>query len=374
MLEDTIEECEIMKELLRKRIKEMTAIVGVSGHEWDVARYIKGELDGHVDSIEVRPNGVLIASKKGTKPGPRIMVSAHMDEVGYIVKSISPTGFLFFDKIGGATEACIPGRRVLVKGDKGVVPGIFGVRSGHLLTAEEMARPQTVSQSYVDICVNSREEAESLGISTGAQIVIDSPCQEMLDTDYLSTRAADCRILCAIIVETMKKLMTDEIRGEVFAVFSTLEETTVNGIASAVNYLNPDYGVFLDTIPSSDVPDCDFTKELPISLNQGPVIVVSQQYAPGLKYAVSHPKLIQAVRKSGKDTDTKYQEFAFNGAGYVTDAVGAVNAGNGMAVITMSVPRRYSHSPVEVFNMNDVVDTQKIIEDFLRKDVDLTMV
>lgn len=109
-----------MKERLRSRVAELTSIIGVSGHEWDVAKYIFDAIKDDVDTIEQLPNGIIVATKKGAHPGPRVMVSAHMDEVGYEVKSVSPQGYLYFDQIGGATIACLPGRRVLVKGEKGV--------------------------------------------------------------------------------------------------------------------------------------------------------------------------------------------------------------------------------------------------------------
>ena len=134
-----------MKERIRKRLKEMTSIVGVSGYEWDVARYIKKELEGYVDSIEVMKNGMLIASKKGNKPGSKVLITAHMDEVGYVVKSISQDGFIYFSKVGIASEATIPGRKVWIKGDKGLVPGVIGTRSAHMLTPEEAAKPQAPS-------------------------------------------------------------------------------------------------------------------------------------------------------------------------------------------------------------------------------------
>ena len=156
------------------------------------------------------------------------MVSAHMDEVGYEVKSVSPQGYLYFDQIGGATIACLPGRRVLVKGEKGVVKGVVGIRAGHLLTPEQIAK------AHVDICVGSREEAEALGIHAGAQIVPDSPLESIgPDGDYICTRAADCRALCAVIIETLKELKAEDIHGEVVAAFNIIEETTVKGIAAA---------------------------------------------------------------------------------------------------------------------------------------------
>ena len=201
-----------MKERLRSRVAELTSIIGVSGHEWDVAKYIFDAIKDDVDTIEQLPNGIIVATKKGAHPGPRVMVSAHMDEVGYEVKSVSPQGYLYFDQIGGATIACLPGRRVLVKGEKGVVKGVVGIRAGHLLTPEQIAKAQTVTQSYVDICVGSREEAEALGIHAGAQIVPDSPLESIgPDGDYICTRAADCRALCAVIIETLKELKAEDI-------------------------------------------------------------------------------------------------------------------------------------------------------------------
>lgn len=359
-----------MKERLRSRVAELTSIIGVSGHEWDVAKYIFDAIKDDVDTAEQLPNGTIIATKKGAHPGPSVMVSAHMDEVGYEVKSVSPQGFLYFDQIGGATIACLPGRRVLVKGEKGVVKGVVGIRAGHLLTPEQIAKAQTVTQSYVDICVGSREEAEALGIHAGAQIVPEAPLESIgPDGDFVCTRAADCRALCAVIIETLKELKAEDIHGEIVAVFNILEETTVKGISGATNKYPCEYGLFLDTIPCGDVPDVDFGKELPVALKKGPVLLHSQLFMGlGLR-AGSHPKLVEAVRNAAEKTGANHQEFAFNGAGYVTDAVGAVLTG--MAVVTLALPRRYSHSPVELFHMNDICDTQKTVEEFLKNEVDL---
>ena len=160
----------------------------------------------------------------------------------------------------------------------------------------------------------------------------------------------------------------------VCAVFNILEETTIKAIAAPVARYKPLYGLFLDTIPCGDVPDCDFEKELPVGLKRGPVILRSQMMSASFLRAGSHPKLVAALQEAAAKTGAKHQEFAFNGAGYITDAVGGVYGGEGMAVVTMALPRRFSHSPVEVFHMNDICDTQKIVERFLKTEVDLTMV
>lgn len=362
-----------MKERLRKRIKEITSLIGISGHEWFVAEYIYNALKDHVDTIEVRPNGAVIATKKGKLPGCRRIITAHMDEVGYAVKSVSPAGFLFFGKVGSPTEACLPGRRVLVRGTKGVVEGVIGTRAGHLLTADQKAKPQTVGQSYVDICVSSAEEAAALGIGPGAQIVPYSPCEELNGTDYMVTRAADCRVLCAIVIETMINLDRERIQGEVCAVFNVLEEATVAACAAAVSYLKPIYGMFLDTIPCGDVPDCDFAKELPVALNQGPVVVLEQYLTGEHDYVVSNPKLVDAIREISQDEGIPHQEVMMISARYITDAVKCSYAGEGMATVTFACPRRYSHSPTEVFHLEDTVRMQKIVERFIEKSIDINM-
>jgi len=363
-----------MKELLRKRIKEMTGLIGVSGQEWDVARYIKRELIEYVDDIKVLNNGIVIAHIKGEKTGPKIMVTAHMDEVGFMIKSIDSKGFLFFDRLGGATEACIPGRKVLVKGTKGVIPGVIGVRAGHLLTPEERSKPQTVQQSYIDICVSSKAEAEALGICVGSQAVPDSPCTEMHDPDYLITRAADCRALCAVIVETFKKLSKKDISGDIYGVFNILEETSTNAIGAAVNCIKPEYGLYLDTIPCGDVPDCNFEKELPVALKEGPVIILQHNSINTNLCVGSHPALIDALREISLAKNIKHQEIALNGAGYATDAVTGISAGEGMAVAVLACPRRYSHSPSEIIHLDDIAATQALVEEFLKNPVDINII
>ena len=360
-----------MKEALKQRIADLTALVGISGYEWDVSKYIAEVLRPCTDAVELRPNGALLVKKTGRLPGGRRMITAHMDEVGFEVKTISPGGFLFFDKVGKPTEGCIPGRRVLVRGRKGVIPGVIGVRAGHMLTPEQMSRPQTVAQSYVDIGAASSAQANEWGVFTGAQIVPDTPLSTLRDPDVICSRALDCRALCAVLVEVLQGLEADTLEGEVWAVFNVMEESTLASIPAAVQHIRPDYGIFLDTIPCGDVPDCSFAKELPVSLNGGPVLVLSQQLPSGRLRAVNHPALDQAVRRAAGEAGVRLQEFAFNSGGFATDAVTAGSAGEGIATVTLALPRRYSHSPVEVMHMDTAVEMEELVARLLRKDVDL---
>lgn len=360
-----------MKAALKERIAQLTALVGISGYEWDVAKCIAEVLRPCADSVELRPNGALVVKKAGRLPGRRRMITAHMDEVGFEVKTVSPGGFLFFDKVGKPTEGCIPGRKVLVKGRKGIVPGVIGVRAGHMLTPEQMSRPQTVAQSYVDIGAASLAQANEWGVFTGAQIVPDTPLSALRDPDVICSRALDCRALCAVLTEVLRNLDAEELHGEIWAVFNVMEESTLSYIPAAVQHIRPDYGIFLDTIPCGDVPDCSFAKELPVSLNGGPVLVLSQQLPSGRLRAVNHPALDRAVRRAAEEGGIRLQEFAFNSGGFATDAVAAGAAGEGMATVTLALPRRYSHSPVEVMHMDTAVEMEQLVARLLREDIDL---
>ena len=362
-----------MKERLYNRISELTSIIGVSGDEWDVAHYVHDALKPYVDDMKVLNNGTVIAIKKGSTPGQKKILTGHMDEVGYRVKRIDNNGFAYFDAIGSPTTACLPGRRMLIKGRKGTVSGVVGVRAAHLLTEEQKKKAQTVTESYLDLCVSDKKEAEELGVYVGASIVPESPCTRMpQNPDYVVTRAADCRVLLAVIIETMIDLKPEDIKGEVAAVFTILEESTVKAIATPANYYQPDYGMFLDTIPCGDVPDVDIN-ELPVGLGKGPVLIQSQTLAAAHLHNTSHPKLMEAVETIAQSECIQVQPVAFNGAGYSTDAVGAMLSGTGMVTVTLACPRRYSHSPVEIFNLNDVVMTQQIVSAFAKLDVDLKM-
>ena len=352
-------------------LDELSNLVGISGREWEVARYIKQSLTGYVDSIEVMPTGSLIVRKKGVHPGPKAMYCAHMDEVGYVVKRVTEDGFLIFDRIGFVAESCLPGRRVLVQGSKGVVNGVVGIRPNHLQTDGTV---QNAQNSYVDLGVSSREDVEAMGVGLGSQIVPESTLTQLNGTGYYLTRAADDRACCAILIKALQTIRPEDIHGEVCVVFNVMEETALKGTCAAVNRLCPDYGVFLDTIPSGDVPDVNFENELPIATKKGPVIVLEQAGVASDYHAVSHPRLVDAAIQSCHELGIDYQQIVINNATYLTDAVTAQNCGNGIAIISMVLPRRYAHSPNEMFHISDAMKLQRLVEHYMTLNIDLTFI
>ena len=359
-----------MKELLRERITDMTGRIAVSGYEWELAAYIAGELKDYADELRITPNGNLIVTVKGKNPGPDVLYGVHMDEVGYVIKSIDDNGFLYFGKIGGSSDNIIPGRKVIIKTDKGEIPGVIGIRSTHMLSEEEAKRGQSISTSYVDICAKDRKQAMEWGVKSGCQMVIDSACTPMKNTDYIVTKAADCRALCAILFELIRHIDIERLHGNHYFVFTAMEEVTTAALHSVVGVVNPEYCYILDTIPTGDVPDIRDIDN-PLKLGEGPVAVLLQHNPRFHNYAVSHPALVRAVNSAAKDIGINIQEFAFTGAFYSTDAAGVINAGSGNAVMSISLPRRYSHSPTEVINLNDCCDMYRLVEKLIYTPVDV---
>lgn len=361
-----------MKEDLRKLITTLTGMIGVSGYEWEVANYIAKELKPYADEIQLRPNGNLIVTVKGEKPGPKVLYGAHMDEVGYVIKSIDEDGFLYFGKVGGSSENILPGRKVLIQTEKELIPGVIGTRSTHMLTEDEAKKMQSVKTSYVDICAESKKQAMEWGVTTGCQMVIESPCTALANPDYMTGKAADCRALCAILTDAVKRIDKSELCGTHYFVFTAMEEVTTAGIKAAVTYLSPDYCYIFDTVPCGDVPDIR-PIDNPLKLGGGAALMLAQHNSRYTNYAIAHPKLLAAARQAAKENEIPVQEFAFVGAFYSNDGAGAINAGIGNAVLSIALTRRYSHSPTEVFCLNDCVAIEKLVLALAKKPVDVNM-
>lgn len=348
-----------MKECLKNDLKEMTQLIAVSGSEQEMVIYVKSRLEKVCDSLEVTPLGNVIARKKGYKEGPTVFLTAHMDEIGFSVQNITPDGFILFEKVGGFSDQIVPARKVWIQGRSGRLPGVFGMRPTHLSNDNALSRA-----TYIDIGAESREEAESLGVYIGAKIVFQSDFIEMANPDIVCVKSIDNRISCAVLLNLMENLKKEEICGKVVAVFSTLEETTIAGTVSMYNYINPDFAIVLDTVPAGDVPDVNTAIELPVSLGKGPVMIVSEGLLSGSGlYTCIHPGIRKLLYRAGDETGIKLQELSLCGKYYVTEEGQAYRCGTkGIPVTTLAIPRRYSHTPSEVADINDAVQTYEILK------------
>lgn len=351
------------KTTLKALLKELVAINAGAGHEQYIIGDILRHVEGYADELTVDPIGNVYATRKGNTKGPSLMVIAHMDEIGLIVKNILPSGFILREKVGGVPDNMLLGRKVYI-GAKNI-PGVIGTKPGHLQSAEEASRVRSAAQCYVDVGASSREQVEGLGIAIGDQIIWHSDYMELANPDLIATKAVDDRVGCAVLIELLRLLKDGNFGGTLHAVFSVREEMGLFGAPVAGQNLQPDYAVVLDTIPAGDTPDVDTARDLPIYLGKGPAFPM----ASGVGYtfaSIVHPAVADIIEKHAAALKIHLQKMTLGSAAYATDADKLAYAGRGIPTATLAIPRRYSHSPVELLNINDALDVLDILHAAVR--------
>lgn len=331
----------MFKERFFQELKELAALPGSSGREHQVVKRL-AELLEPLATVEIDHMGNLYAVLEGNKPGPTVLVSAHSDEIGCMVSAIDNKGFLRMERTGGMMDALLVGRKVNVNGHFGVV----GVKAGHLQTASEKTKVLPIGDMYVDVGASSIEEVLQMGIQIGDSITYISDLDRFTNGDLICGKAIDNRSCCVLLVELFKAFQDKNFSGTLVGVITVQEEVGLRGAQIAGYKIDPDYAIILDTIACADTPDGN---TYPIAIGKGPVLpLLSGGGARGnlmapqmkdliLKYAGKHGVPIQLSVMPNGTTDLS--------------AVHLVKEGILGAAITF--PRRYSHSPIEMADLND---------------------
>jgi endoglucanase len=314
---------------------------GISGSEKEITNIMKAELSKSCESVSVDVMGNVIARKGSGKK--KIMLAAHMDEIGLMVKYISKEGFLNFIKIGGIDDRILVGQRVIVKAKKGDVKGIIGLKPPHLMKEEEKKQAVKYEELFIDIGATSREDA--LKRVSVSDAVIFEPNAGVLNGDLCYGKAVDNRVGCYILLKIMERFKGG---AEVYGVATVQEEVGLKGARTSSFSICPDFALALDTTMAGDTPQI---KESETSLKLGGGVAITIIEASGRGTIVPESvkdKLIEAAKKK----KIKYQIDVIEGG--MTD--GAVIYMNREGILTgiLSVPTRYIHSPTAVFSMKDV--------------------
>ena len=344
----------IMKESLFKTLKELTDLDGVSGFEQEVVRYLRDAFAELADTVEVDRMGNLYATRSGPPQGPRLMLAAHSDEIGAIVKSVDPEGFLRFDTLGGVIPPMLVGRRVRIRGHLGVI----GVKSGHLQTPEEQRTVLPANQLYIDVGADSAEQVARMGIAPGDPVAYYSPLERLSGTDHVCGKAIDNRIGCAILLELFRRLRGVELAGAVCATVCVQEEVGLRGAGVAAYKLQPDYAIVVDTFVAGGTPDVDYYRELPARIGEGPVLLLANSAHIG------HPAVNRYLQEAARRCGVTLQPCTIVGkAG--TDAGTIHLSREGVPTAGLGLARRYSHTPVCVLDLGDAADTVRVLEQFV---------
>jgi endoglucanase len=322
---------------------------GVTGRENEVRKLLKQYLNPHVDEIREDRLGNLIALKKGKKEAPTVMVAAHMDEVGLMIKNIKKKGFLQFTKIGGLDDRILLAQNVVVHTDKGPINGVIGAKPVHIQTEAERKKVVEADKMFIDVGAKDKEEAEKMGVQVGDVVSFATKFSKVGNGVVLG-KAFDDRVGCAVLVEVMKKLKN--VDANVYAVGTIQEEVGLRGATIAAFSLEPDLGIALDASVAGDTPGVG-EGEAPAKMGEGPVLTVADA---GL---IAHPKVLRLLMDSAKQNKIPYQlETGVRGA---TDAARIALSRDGVPCGVVSVPARYIHSPAGVMDLADVEKTVELV-------------
>ena len=297
------------------------------------------------DTVENDAYGTAWARLKGTGKNPkRIMLEAHADEIGYMVKYISKDGFIYLDRVGGSDSATGRGRRLDILGDNGTVRGIIGNTAIHIRDRENEKAPK-IHELFVDIGAESDKDVAKAGIRVGHAAVY-ADASELIGSNILMGRALDNRVGGFIIAQVIKRLSERKKRpaSTVIAVNAVQEEIGGHGAAMITNRLMPDLAVVLDVTHATDTPGIEKTQHGDVKFGGGPTLTHG---------SANHPKIIERLMAVAKETKIHIQhESSSRFTGTDTDEIFRV--GQGVPSGLISLPLRYMHSVVEMVHLKDV--------------------
>lgn len=335
-------------------LRELTSIVGPSGFEHEVVHYITERVRPWADECTVDGIGNIVVKKQGANAGPCLLVSTHMDEVGFIVKKIEENGLIRFEKLGGHDNRILLAQRVNIRTRQGGVPGVIGTISCHMMKFDDANRVRKHSEMYIDVGAADKAEVRELGIELGDPVSWATDVQK-LGKYRLVGKGFDDRAGCAVLLKALEETDFSKVHGTIYAVFSVQEEVGLRGAKVAGQHIDADVALAIDTTAVSDTPEemMDDTLEL----GKGPGIKVMDFSL------IASASVRNRLIKVAENHSIPYQLEIFPGIG--TDA-GALNLSkNGVPSGVISIPSRYAHSPVEVIDLRDLDNCVELLKGFI---------
>jgi endoglucanase len=328
-------------------LERLCNATGPSGYEGDVRAIIKEEIRNYVDEIKVDNMGNIIAHKKGK--GKKVIIDAHMDEVGFIITGYNEDGTLKFHSLGGIVANIIPSKVVLIGENK--VPGVIGFKPIHLQGSEERTKSVSYDSCCIDIGSNSREETRKL-ISLGEFAIFDTEFSEFGEGLYKG-KAFDDRMGCGVLMEALK----ENYDCDLYALFNVQEEVGDRGAFVSAFNVKADLGVVLEGTICADMPSVP--KHLRATeVGKGPAISIMD------RTSIFNKDIAQEIMNIGDEKGIPYQRRRAIAGG--NDAYAIHASGEGAKIATISVPCRYIHSSVSVASKSDYENTIKLLIEYLK--------
>jgi endoglucanase len=344
-------------ESLKKTQRELSELIGVSGHEEMVVEYIQNKIDGLVDKMWVDPLGSLLAIKEGNNPKERIQLDSHTDEVGFMISYIEPKkGFLRFVTIGGWDTRILLGQAVKILGrDRKIYNGITGSKPPHLTTSEERKKAVEISNMFIDTGM-SENQLKDVGIEIGSVGTLYDPFVEF-PNNMIRGKAFDDRTGINILIQIIEEFSKVDHEDTLLFSFSMGEEVGLRGAGPAAFSLDPTMALAIENTTAADVPGIS-DAQCPSYIGKGPAISIAD------RSMIAHPKVNNRLIENAK-----YEKIPYH---MKKPIFGGTNAGrihltrSGIPSSVVSVPCRYIHSPLSLLSLDDLRNSVLLVSAFVR--------
>lgn len=349
------------EELLFDRLKGLCDAHAVSGYEVTLARQVSREAESYAPEVRTDTLGNVIAHMPGE--GPRVMVAAHMDEIGLMVSHIDERGFLFFVPVGGHRPQNLFARACTVKTEDGkLVSGLINhMKPGRPRGIESVPE---IEEFFIDVGASSQAEAEKMGLEIGNTVSIDYEFRRLGEHKVMG-KALDDRALVLIQLEAMRRLSESGADSgslpDLYFAFTTQEEVGLRGAKTAAYSINPEYAVALDITVANDLPGAE-RREAITKLDSGPAIKMMDRLANSHIGLISDPGVVRSMKSVARENDIPYQLEVFMAGS--TDAAAMHLERDGAATGALLLPTRYVHAH-EVVSMTDVAAMTELLLRYL---------
>lgn len=350
-----------------EELEYLTSIPALSGMEDRMISEMVNRFKPLADDVEVDLLGNVTATFKGkSEKEPRLLIFAHVDELGLMVTKVEANGYLRFDRIGGVPEKTLRGQYVDVFSLDGTrsYKGAIGTHAHHLTPADQKYVVPTTDKMYIDMGFESDKEAYEKGINTGSAVIYE-PNFHRIGEHHIASKAIDNRVGVLLLIYLAEYLHQNRPNGTVYLVASVQEEFNIRGNMPVFTRLEPDAAICLDITSACDTPDLNYRYN--IALGKGPAVLQMNFHGRGtLAGLIPHPKFRLFIERTIEDLKIPYQRQTIIGE-ITDDAFTLVLGKYGVAMAHLSIPMRYSHSPIETCDLRDIEAAMKITKEIVTR-------
>ncbi|WP_293943439.1 M42 family metallopeptidase [Sphingomonas sp.] len=337
-------------------LKELANAPGPSGFEEDVRRIVVREVRPFADKVSYDGLGSVIA-QQGTS-GPKIMLDAHMDELGGVVRRVTENGFLSMQMLGGWLDQALPDQRWIIIGRNGPVTAVTGIRDIHVVPPDERTKVFPRDSLYLDVGARTQAEVTALGIEPGDPVVPDAPFAVLAGGSRYLGKAWDDRVGIAVIIEAMRRLRAQGHPNQLFVAATVQEEVGLRGARTAADLIKPDIGIAIEGGITGDSPGRN-PEETQAVLGKGPGIFLYDSSA------IPNVKMVRFVTDTAKAIGVPLQRDLVQGYGDDSAAIQATSGG--VPTVNLVVPARYTHAHNGIIDRSDFDQTVDLVVALIRR-------